>query len=52
MIFFHCNSRLKTNNINLTASEGNLAILGSTLTVQKIALDSAKEINLESVQDS
>lgn len=48
----HSGSELSAGNVKLTTTQGDLDIIGSTVQATKVALDSANNINLESVQDS
>ncbi|TNH08345.1 filamentous hemagglutinin N-terminal domain-containing protein, partial [Pasteurellaceae bacterium Phil11] len=48
----HSGSEVSAGNIKLKTTEGDIDILGSSLNAKQIALDSAQNINLESVQDT
>ncbi|MGR3807743.1 two-partner secretion domain-containing protein [Pasteurella testudinis] len=48
----HSGSELSAGNIKLKTTEGDIDILGSSLNATQIALDSARDIHLESVQDT
>ncbi|MGV6988184.1 hemagglutinin repeat-containing protein [Testudinibacter sp. P80/BLE/0925] len=47
----HSGSEINAGNINLRTTEGNLDILGSRLNAINTTLDSAGDINIQSVQD-
>ena len=48
----HRGSELNTGTVNLTSRKGDVDVLGSTLNTKRLELDVAKDLNVESVQDT
>ena len=45
-------SELNAGTVNLTSRKGDVDVLGSTLNAKRLELDVAKNLNVESVQDT
>ena len=48
----HSGSELNAGTVNLTSRKGDVDVLGSTLNAKRLELDVAKDLNVESVQDT
>ena len=48
----HSGSELNAGTVNLTSRKGDVDVLGSTLNAKRLELDVAKNLNVESVQDT
>ena len=48
----HSSSELNAGTVNLTSRKGDVDVLGSTLNTKRLELDVAKDLNVESVQDT
>ena len=48
----HQGSELNTGTLNLTSREGNVDVLGSHLNAKRAEFDAAKNLNIESLQDT
>ena len=48
----HSGSELNAGTVNLTSRKGDVDVLGSTLNTKRLELDVAKDLNVESVQDT
>ncbi|WP_118796444.1 hemagglutinin repeat-containing protein [Haemophilus haemolyticus] len=48
----HRGSELNAGTVNLTSRKGDVDVLGSTLNAKRLELDVAKDLNVESVQDT
>ena len=48
----HRGSELNAGTVNLTSRKGDVDVLGSTLNAKRLELDVAKNLNVESVQDT
>ena len=48
----HSSSELNAGTVNLTSRKGDVDVLGSTLNTKRLELDVAKNLNVESVQDT
>ena len=48
----HSGSELNAGTVNLTSRKGDVDVLGSTLNTKRLELDVAKNLNVESVQDT
>ncbi len=48
----HSGSELNAGTVNLTSRKGDVDVLGSTLNTKRLELDMAKNLNVESVQDT
>ena len=48
----HSGSELNAGTVNLTSRKGDVDVLGSTLNAKRLELDVAKNLNVESVEDT
>ena len=48
----HSGSELNAGTVNLTSRKGDVDVLGSTLNAKRLELDVAKNLNVESLQDT
>lgn len=48
----HSGSELNAGTVNLTSRKGDVDVLGSTLNAKRLELDVAKDLNVESVEDT